>query len=523
VAEESVNFAFPSFSQEFRRIVPLLRRLLLPGLVLWLISSAASAQQKSKVELESSETIFTVVTAMNACGYDDGLNTSEPIRAELRAQVTGAVRQSKEAADATREMCQFYREHQPADPNRDLSQYISLALNLGGAPDFKPKVKEADLPPDTNYVLGFVPLMARFAAAVNLHAIWLRAQPSYEALINKFNEPLAKMVLDTDVYLKNPISGYLGHQFIIYLEPMASPGQVNARNYGDDYFLVAAPENNQLPMQKVQHTYLHFVLDPLALKRPAAMKRLQPILKVVQSAPMEDSFKNDVSLLVTESLIRAIEDRRIPGKNAEPRRQEEVERDMSDGFVFTRYFYDSLAKFESEPTSLKDAFPDFLYYLDVGKETKRASEIHFGANGRGEVVKGKIREQRDPLSLAQQEMSEGDLQGAEKLATDVLTKNGTDAPQASLLLGQIATLNRDKDKAIQYFEKTLETAKEPRLIAWAHIYLGRIYDVDQERDMAVKHYEAALRAGDDTPQTKAAAEKGLKSPYQRRASAEQEQ
>jgi tetratricopeptide (TPR) repeat protein len=498
------------------------RRLLLPGLVLFLCSFG-TAQQKSKVELESNETIFTVVTAMNACDYDDGLNASDPLRKAVRDQVNAAIERSKEAGDIAREMCGFYREHHSGDTG-ELSQYISLALNLGGPPDFKPKVKEADLPPDTNYVLGFVPLMARFAAAVNLHAIWLRAQPRYEALIDKFHEALANMVLQTDLYLKNPISGYLGRQFIIYIEPMTGPGQVNARNYGDDYFLVTAPVNDQLPMQNVQHTYLHFILDPLALKRPAAMKRLQPLLKTVQSAPLEDSFKYDVTLLVTESLIRAVEARLTPGgKNAEAKRQDDVNNDMREGFILTRYFYDNLVKFEQEPTGLKDAFPDFLYYLDVGHEAKRASEIQFDAKGRGEVVKGKIREQRDPLALAQQKMAEGDYPAAEKTAHDVLTQNGADAPRASLILGQIATLNRDEDQAIQYFEKTLQMAKDPGLIAWAHIYLGRIYDVDQERDMAVKHYQAALRAGDETPQTQAAAKKGLESPYQRRAASEQDQ
>jgi len=91
-----------------------------------------------------------------------------------------------------------------------------------------------------------------------------------------------------------------------------------------------------------------------------------------------------------------------------------------------------------------------------------------------------------------------------------------------MLLGQLATLNRDKENAIRYFETTLRTSKDSRLIAWSHIYLARIYDVDQERDMAVKHYQAALRSGDTSPQVKAAAERGLKSPYERRGSSDQD-
>ncbi len=498
-------------------------RWILPVALSLFIGSTASAQQKSKIDFEPSETLFSVLTAMNTCGYNDGLGTSDPIRADVRGLVARAISRTPEAGEAVRQMCVFYRDHQAPDANRELSQYVSLAINLGGAPDFKPRIKEADLPPDASYVLGFAPLVAKFYALTNLGKIYSDLQPRYEQLIEKIHAPLANMVLSTDVYLKMPISGYVGRQFVIYLEPLAAPGQVNARNYGDDYFLVTSPTNGTLPMDQVRHTYLHFVLDPLALKRPAAMKRLEPLLKDLQNAPLDDSYKRDAALLVTESLIRAIEARSIPGgKAAETKREREVAVDMSEGFVLTSYFYDSLVKFEQEPTGLKDAFPDWLYYVDIGKQRKIAAETQFVNRSRNEVVQPAASKKQTRIDVAEEKIRQGDLAGAEKLAHQVAEEKSEESPQAYLVLGQIATLNRDKDNAIQYFERALQTGKDPRLIAWSHIYLGRIYDVDQERDLAVKHYQAALRAGDDTPQTKLAAERGLKSPYERQDSSEQD-
>jgi len=499
------------------------RRFFLPGVVC-LLASFASAQQTPKVELQISESVFSVITAINACGYNDGLNGSLPVREQVRKAVASAIQQSPAAASAAREMCAFYKEHQPSDPNRDLSQYVSLALSLNGPPEFKPRGKEADLPPDTNYVLGFVPLLAHFYTETHLHDAWTRVQPVYAGLVDTYNEPLSKMILQTDLYLKNPISGYLGRRFVIYLEPMAGPGQVNARDYGDDYFLVESPTGDQLRMDQIRHTYLHFTLDPLVLKRAVAMKRLSPLLRTVQTAPLEESFKTDITLLVTESLIRAIEARLEPGgKDADAKREQTVEDDMSEGYILTRYFYDALVKFEQEPTGLKDAFGDFLYFLDEGKEEKRARDIKFGTKTQAEVVKGKVRLQEDPLDVAEWRIGQNDYDGAAKLAREIADKKNEDSPRAYLILGRIATLQKDKDEAIKDFEEALRTAKDPRLIAWSHIYLGRIYDVDQERDMAVKHYEAALRAGDDTPQTKAAAERGLHTAYERRPSPEREQ
>ncbi len=505
----------------------LFRRFSLSAILLSLVVPfAAAQQQRSKVELVPNETVFTIVTALNYCGYDMDLDTSLPVRAEVRTQVQRAVGQNPEANAAAREMCTFYRDHRSADASRDLSQYISLALSLGPAPDFKPRVKEADLPPDASYVLGFVPLASNFYRSAHIGQIWANVQPQYQQLIDKIYEPLANMILATDIYLKIPISGSAVRHFVIYVEPMVGPGHVNARNYGEDYFLVAAPSEDSLPLEQVRHTYLHFALDTQAMKRPTAMKKLEPVLMEIQKAPLDDVYKHDAALLVTESLIRAIEARMIPGKNVEQKRLDEVGKDMAEGYILTRYFYEALIKFEPESQSLSNAFPDWLYYMDIGHERKVAQETNFAARTSStEVLEGKAGAKAaslSPIEVAEQKMSQGDLVEAEKLAQPIANGNGADSSRAYLLLGQIAIRNRDKDNAIKYFETTLRTATDPQLIAWSHIYLGRIYDVDDERDMAVKHYQAALRSGYDSPQLKAAADRGLKSPYERRGSSDQD-
>ena len=216
--------------------------------------------------------------------------------------------------------------------------------------------------------------------AAGLHQVWERRRADYEQLIARFHQPVTNLLLSTDVYLRIPISGYVGRTFTVYLEPLAAPGQVNSRNYGADYFMVMSPAGDSLRLDDIRHTYLHFILDPLILKRANAMKRLAPLLPLVQRAPLADSFKEDVALLVTESLIRAVEARMLPGgKTAEAARLKAVGQDMAEGFVLTRYFYDALVKFEPEPMGLRDALPDWLYYLEVEQEKKRAAEVEFAA------------------------------------------------------------------------------------------------------------------------------------------------
>jgi len=476
---------------------------------------AAAPQQTPKVTLETSETLFSVLAAMNACGYNQELSSSYAVRAKIRAELARAAEASPEAAAARDQICQFYNDHRQADASHDLSQYVSLALNLGDPPKFAPLISDADLPPDAAYVRGLVPLLQTYYGQEKLHAVWLAHQAEYEQLAEQFHDPVSRMILATEVYLKLPMSTYVGRRFTIFLEPLAAPGQMNARNYGSDYFLVASPEHGTLRMGEIRHAYLHYVLDPFALKRANALKRLEPLLAAVQQAPMDDSYKHDVSLLVTESLIRAIEARTLGnGKAPEAQRRELVQSSAEEGFILTQHFYEQLGQFEKTPDSLRDVYSDFLLTIDVDREKKRARAVSFRPQASPEVVQSGKAKPADPLEVAEERLVSGDLNGARQLADAALASPQQDHARALFILARVATLSRDMQGARTYFERTLEVAREPRMVAWSHIYLARILDLQESREEALKHYRAALAAGDDKPDTKRAAERGLQQPYE---------
>lgn len=471
------------------------------------------AQQTAKATLENSETLFSVLAAINQCGYDQELGISDPLRSQVRSDVTRAVQASESASKTLQELCAFYRDHQQPDASRDLAQYVSLALNLGEPPAFTPTLKEADLPPDARYVLGLIPLLQRFYVAAELHSIWKNRNRQYEALVERFHDPVSKLLLQTDVYLRLPISGFVGRHLTIYIDPLAAPGQVNARNYGSNYYMVLAPEGGSLKLEQIRHTYLHFVLDPLALKRANAMNRLQPLLVSVKTAPIDEEYKHDISLLVTECLVRAIETHMTgTGKSAETQRAQMVEQSVREGFILTRYFYEQLQQFEKNEVGVQDAYPDWLYYIDVGRERKRAGEIEFAAKAAPDVLRAS-KPKPTLLAQAQARLAASDPRGAQELAQQALDEKREDPGRALFILGQAASLNEDMKGAQSYFERAIETSREPFLVARAHIYLGRIFDLQGERDEALKHYRAAL-AADSSAVTKAAAERGLKQPYE---------
>ncbi|HEY4682822.1 MAG TPA: tetratricopeptide repeat protein [Candidatus Acidoferrales bacterium] len=88
-----------------------------------------------------------------------------------------------------------------------------------------------------------------------------------------------------------------------------------------------------------------------------------------------------------------------------------------------------------------------------------------------------------------------------------------DNPRALYGMAVMATLNKDAEQAKEYFQRTLQRAREPRLLAWSHIYLGRIYDMEDRRELALSEYRAALAAGDPSEAVRSAAHRGLEKPF----------
>lgn len=496
--------------------------LLLSGLLL--AAASTSLSQTTRAQLEVSDTFFTLAAALNSCGYDAGLEESLLLRKAVRAEVEAMTQTSPQAAQARDSFCQFWKDHQPAGTPGDVTQYTSLALELGPPPLFALSVPEADLPPDAAHVVGVVPLLQKFYEAAAIGALWEKHRREYESLRLQFHDPLAEVIADTDRYLKLPFNNSPGRRFAVYVEPLLAPSRVDSRNYGDNYLVVESPgKDGQLKLAEVRHTYLHFVLDPLAMGHGISLKRLEPILMDIKNAPLSASFRGDISLLVNESLIRAIEARTAVPKTNERAREAYVQHSMEEGFVLTHYFYEALANFEKESTGMKDAYGDLLYNIELERERKRARQLVFAAQATPEVIQASNAssapspsDTEQKLATAEQQLATGDTAGARKLAEQVLQHNdGGDQPgHAVFILARIATLSGNMAEARADFQQAVESVHDPRVLAWSHIYLGRIFDIQENREAALAEYRAALVAGDPQPDTKVAAEKGLAAPYQ---------
>jgi tetratricopeptide (TPR) repeat protein len=163
---------------------------------------------------------------------------------------------------------------------------------------------------------------------------------------------------------------------------------------------------------------------------------------------------------------------------------------------------------------MRNAYPDLLNAIDVGKEMKRAAQVQFASQATPELLRLSRPSDQLLLKQAEKRLAAGDPEGAQKLAQQAIDENREDPGRALFILAQVATMNRDMQGARGYFERALGVAHEPKVVAWSHIYLGRISDLQEDRDAALVHYRAALDAGGSMPEVKAAAQRGINQPYE---------
>ena len=220
--------------------------------------------------LEYSEPLFEVATALNVCGYDADLDRSAPVRREVRTELDEVLAANEPARTSRDAMCAYVAQHRLQDLAQSVGQYVSLALYLSPPPELTPNVDETELPPQAAAVVNILPLLRTFAETTQLHLIFVKHRAEYEALAARVHDPMTRTILDTNIYLHQPVSTYDGRRFLVLLEPMLSPAVTNARIYGTDYIIVLSPDNraagDPVRMEDVRHIYLHYVVEPMVLQ-----------------------------------------------------------------------------------------------------------------------------------------------------------------------------------------------------------------------------------------------------------------
>jgi tetratricopeptide (TPR) repeat protein len=469
-------------------------------------------------QLDANPSLFAVLAAINAAGYDAeiGSASNNPLRETVRRAL------ASRNIPCLNDLKRFVREHKQKDDTADLSQYVSFALLVDGPPAFQFHLKQNELPPDVVALDGFQELLVRFYQEAGVESLWNMAQPSIDAAIARYHEPVSRAVLEASAYLRTPGGGYLGRRFQIYLDLLAAPNNIQMRNYVDDYFIVLTP-SPEPQIADVRHAYLHYLLDPMAMRYSDELAKKKTLGDYALAAPyLEEYYKSDFLLLATECLIKAVESRLEPG--SAQKKLALVQQALGEGYILTPHFAEQLVLYEKQDLAMRYYFPDLVASIDLRKENRRLADVQFPEVRPVRMAKVVPVEQKaaptGPQKTwqdAEQFYAARDLPQAKQTYLRLLQETGQSQMQAKAYYGlaRIAALEKDPDSAEKFFQKVLTSSPDPQTQAWAHVYLGRLADAAGEREQASSHYQAALAIDGAPAAARTAAESGLREAFKK--------
>ncbi len=482
-------------------------RLALAAFLAFVVSIHAATPELG--QLDASPTLFTVMAAINAAGYDADLasGNNHPLRNAIRAEL------AKRQIPSLSAIKDFVAKHRRRSDTLELSQYISFALTAGPPPDFAFKVRDMEIPPDVSAMMEFPALLAAFYKEAGIEDLWKRSQRSIDQYCDRYHGPLSEAVLQVNSLLRQQTSGVRGSHFQVLIELQAAPNQIQTRSYGNEYTVVISPSPEPRVFD-VRHAYLHYSLEPLATRYQDILNRKKTLADHVQRARgLGDSYKEDFLLLTTESLIKAIESRL-------DHKPEGVQEALRQGFILAPYFAEQMPVYEKQEQSMLLYYPQMVGAMDIVKEDARLTRVEFNATPtEGKAVKSAppppaplLSGAAKTLDEAEQRYKDNDLDKAKALFLDVLKQTDQKTMHAAAYYGLagVAAKAKDPETAEKMFEKTLEMEPEPWVKAWTLVYLGRLSLAAGEGSQAGKYFRGALEVKGASDEALRAAQDGMR-------------
>ena len=465
------------------------------------ISPKISQAQNASILIQPDIRVFSVLAALQTAGLEYSSLRPHPVRSAISLDFKGV------SPDLKRRLEKFYQGHMEGKKSEDqISKYVSLALFTEGPPDFK--VPAADLPPDAQPVWEFLSLVKEFYTAAKIEVVWSQNREYYNQVIVGYRPLINQIMLSTDGYLRVISGSFLDRRLLIIPELLVPPNTFNSRTYRENYYLVFGP-SDKLATDEFRHQYLHFLLDPYALRFMLPLETRTALTKFLETAQnIESPYRTDLQSLITESLIRAIELRM--NKVSEPRASAALDSYIRMGAVLARHFYESLQTFEASPEGIRVYYPGMVKSVDMTKVETAFAE----AQKTVVAKKAEPSELEKLLREANDQLGNNNLENATEQFQNILKTHDSNNGEALYGLGIVAIIQNNSEIAKDYFMKSLQSASTDNSIkVWAHIYLGRIYDFEDKREDAVQQYQHAIALGNNIRNAQEIAQRGLKEPF----------
>jgi hypothetical protein len=492
-------------------------------------SPSALEEAHHAVSVDSRPQLFAVMCALDAAGYEGGAGTPSETagRVQLRKRMLAL------QGPAVAALRKYYTEHALGDSGATFSRFVTFALVAGPPPDFQFELRRDDLPPEALTLEGFNSILANFYSEAKLDELWKFYQPEYERSVESLRAPVSDLIFTVSNYLREIVRSNTPRSFSVYVEPLAG-GKTIFRTFGDKYDLVVRPSSDP-PMDDIRHAFLHFLLDPLAIRYRVQASRASPLLEYAARAPLLPvDLRDDFSAFFDECLVRAVElrlRRLSPADLASA-----IDQAEGSGYVLVRPIYAGLTGFEKSEPAMGYYLPDLIKGIDVDAEQRRLRGVKFAdaapagpAPMEAETMRAAAKPAassnplEDDLAEGQRQISARNGTAAAASFEKVLAAHPDDE-RATYGLAVASALQGKPDQARELFTKVIAAAQnplagseahaDPANLSWSHIYLGRMYDVEGKRDLAVLEYRAALAVAGAPDSARTAAQRGIETGYQ---------
>lgn len=479
------------------------------AVVCLILAACLPAGAAEQGQLDASESVFTVMAAIHAAGYDADIDSAanSPLRQAVRRELA-----ARKIA-CLDELRTFFAAHRQPSPAREYGQYLSFALSTDAAPLFQFRSVMNEVAPDAAALQGLGPLLTRFYQEADIAALWKKSQPAIDQAIARYHLPVTAAVTEVNAYLRSTGS-YFGRRFQIYVDLLGAPNQIHIRSYASEYYVVVTP-SPEPQVGDIRHAYLHFMIDPLSIKYSEDLDKKKALIDFAAGAPaLEGAYKEDFLLLASECLVKAVESR-LAGAGA---RAALVDQALKEGYILTPFFSEYLALYEKQEMAMRLYFPDMVKAIDLRKETQRLDGVTFAAARAVRKAKHAPAQPKAAPTAAEKTLEEAeqaytrkDYERAKGLFGGIIRQVDDRALHARAYFGlaRMAVLQNDPELGDKLFRKTLDLAPDAFTSSWSHIYLGRLADIAKETQEAIRQYRAALEVEGGAPGARKAAEKAL--------------
>ena len=462
-----------------------------------------NVEDLANVDFKTDIRMFVVMAALNGAGFDFETEGREfsAARSAVREKL-GSL-----PANTFNELRLQYQTTNLWKPETTHAAYTSLALLIEGPPEFEYMEQLLNVPHGIDVIRGFETLLPDFYTKAGLAEIWKDIQPEYQRELQAYRPVVNQVIRDTLQYFRIPARIYFDRNIVIIPDLLAYHDIVNARNVEDVYYIVVGPADNpENNFIKLQHEYLHFLLDPLIAEKTEMLKKTSSFLELARQQPLfPEDLWDDYNLLVTESLIESILFRLHPElSKTEKEKKLRKLRLIRNGMILCPYFERKLEYFEKN-TGEDATLPDFLENMltgipgeEIRKDIDDASVIQNELDAERDELEKKIRlqeirmEKQALLEEAGSRIAANELDAAGETLGKLLEMDPGNG-NAFFYLAQISARKKNWREARDYFLKTINSeGLEPWVYAHSLIQTGRINAAEGLFDQAKRNFEQVL-------------------------------